>query len=67
MFSKKATIIDKIFPVDLMVKISLTFVAFLENRNFAKQSDPGIYISFPFMNSVDYLNLLVLILYSDLI
>ena len=42
-FSKKATKIDEIFTVDLThnvrltVKISTTFVAFLENMNFTEQ------------------------------
>ena len=34
MFSKKATKIDKIFPVDLTGKILSIFVAFSENVNF---------------------------------
>ena len=34
MFSKKATEIDEIFTVDLTLKISSIFVAFLENMNF---------------------------------
>ena len=34
MFSKKATKIDKIFTIDLTVKISSIFVAYLENMNF---------------------------------
>ena len=40
MFSKKATKIDQIFTVDLMlkstVKILSIFMAFLENKNFKK-------------------------------
>ena len=37
-FSKKAIKFDEIFTVDLTVKISSIFVAFLENMNF-KQLD----------------------------
>ena len=36
-FSKKATKIDEIFTVDLTVKISSIFVAFLENTNFKNE------------------------------
>ena len=37
MFSKKATKIDKIFTIDLTVKISSIFVASLENTNFTNE------------------------------
>ena len=54
MFSKKATKIEKVFTVDLTVKIWSIFVAFLEKMNFTKISSDILRRSQNFGQSYSY-------------